>query len=295
MAALIRDYEDEFTTGCESVKRELQGLRAGFAADGTNPPPAGAITKDRGTVNRNIGNNLRRLRDVLSALEIESAQAPLELRTEVKGRLAGYKATLAALEKDAAVIKKQSADADREELLRDAKSTADKNLKAVAGEGDDETTKMKKQLARNTALMQSGSGKLRQAEALTHEMNDLADNTLEELQRQRRTIQNISHSVRATDEELSHAQRILRKMHREMLKNKAMLAAIIAILLIMIVGLLYYQFGGTSATHSEAASSVSGVDHSVPTLPPPTGDSTWMPTVPPPPTESTASANSTRL
>jgi len=159
----------------------------------------------------------------------------------------------------------------------------------MAGASDDpETARMKQQLARNTQTMKSSSKTLRDAEKLTFEMNDLADGTLEELEKQRHTIRSISDTTRQTDEELSQVQRILRKMHREMLKNKLMLSGIIALLLIMIIGILYYKFASPSATHSDDAEGVShghqnGGDHSVPTLPP--DQTLWtFPPPPPPPT-----------
>lgn len=314
--SLIRDYEEEFTSACESVKRDLNGLRAGFPAPAASPsestagpsatPPPHAITNDRPAVNRTVAASLRRMRDVLSNLEIETTQAPPDVRADLKGRITGYKATLAGLEKEAAVVKKKSADADREALLRTATTTADRNVAAAGGAagaaGDDaETLRIKQQLARNTQRMKAGSNTLRDAERLTVEMNDMADDTLEHLERQGQKIRGIGETVRATDEELSHVQRILRKMHREMLKNKLMLSAIIAVLLIMIIGILYYKFGRTSATHSDAAAGVSGGSHDVPTLPPPTpgasGGNSWIPTMPPPPPSdpyATGSADSRR-
>ena len=296
LPSLIRDYEDEFMASSESVRRDLQALRATMPApagndSGETPPstPAAPITADRPAMNRNIAAAVRRMRDVLSNREIEATQAAPEVRAEVKGRLAGYKATLAALDKDAAALKKQAADADRADLLRGTtpSSSSGAGGTSMAGASDDpETARMKQQLARNTQTMKSSSKTLRDAEKLTFEMNDLADGTLEELEKQRHTIRSISDTTRQTDEELSQVQRILRKMHREMLKNKLMLSGIIALLLIMIIGILYYKFASPSATHSDDAEGVShghqnGGDHSVPTLPP---DQTLWTFPPPPPT-----------
>jgi cytochrome c-type biogenesis protein CcmH/NrfG len=157
-------------------------------------------------------------------------------------------------------------------------ATAQKNLDSIGDSGD--TLRMKQQLARNTQRMKDSSNTLRDAERLTYEMNETADSTLIELERQRGQIQHIGETVRATDEELSQVQRILRKMHKEMLKNKLMLSGVIAMLLIMIIGILYYKFGGTSATHSSEASGVSGGDNSVPVAAP---DPQWIPTMPPTP------------
>jgi len=295
LPSLIRDYEDEFMASSEAVRRDVQALRATLPASAggadasasgeaapTPPPPA--VTADRPAMNRSIAATLRRMRDVLSNLEIETTQAPADVRAEVKGRVAGYKATLAALEKEATTLKKQAADADRADLLRGTDKSAGAGSTSLAGASDDpETARMKQQLARNTQTMKHSSKTLRDAERLTYEMNDLADNTLGELEKQRQTIRGISDTVRQTDEELSHVQRILRKMHREMLKNKLMLSGIIALLLIMIIGILYYKFASPSATHSNDAAGVShggngGGDHAVPTLPP--DHTLW---VPPPP------------
>jgi vesicle transport through interaction with t-SNAREs protein 1 len=295
MSNLIKDYEDEFTAEAETVRREMQSLRAGFPASVTGaadtPSPSAAAAKpvsvDRPAANRTLATRLKRMKDVLANLAVEIAQAPADVRTEAQGRLAGYKASMGALEKEAATVKKLSADSDRDDLLRNATTTAAKNMSALSGDADGDTTRMKQQLARNTQKMKDSSKTLQDAERLTTDMNAIADDTLMALEDQRHKIRRIGETVRDTDEELSQVQRILRKMHKEMLKNKLMLSGVIVMLLIMIIGLLYYKFGGTSATHEGAAEGVSGGGGggSVPTEPPGTSD--WMPTLdpvtPPPP------------
>jgi hypothetical protein len=121
MSNLIKDYEDEFTAEAETVRREMQSLRAGFPASVTGaadtPSPSAAAAKpepvDRPAANRAIAARLRAMKDVLANLAVEIAQAPADVRTEAQGRLAGYKASMGALEKEAATVKKLCADADR--------------------------------------------------------------------------------------------------------------------------------------------------------------------------------------
>lgn len=267
----VKDFEEDLAGIAETVRRDIAALRATFP-DPTKPaaPDAKPIT-NRGDRVASIFEQIRRFRLTLSQLEIEAAEVPAGAQTELRARIKGYKSTLAALEKERDTVKKQSADADHDDLTRNTLSSNQKAVNAagaIGAPGDDpETLRRKRELASNTVKMKEGNEILAQAERTLVVIHDTADDTLTNLDDQGKKIRGIASTTQEMDQELTIVARTLRKMQKELLKNKLMLAAVIVILVIAIVGLLYYKFGGAGGT------SVTSVT--------PTGDDTLPPTAPP--------------
>jgi hypothetical protein len=193
---MIHDFEDEFKMEAEAVRRELQSLRAGLPASMKGVPKSEPV--DRPAANRAIAARLRAMKDVLANLAVEIAQAPADVRTEAQGRLAGYKASMGALEKEAATVKKLCADADNTREDGSANSQTRHIVEA------------------SRATMEASSARLREAERTMQETNAMADATLEQLQLQRETIRHTREVTHVAYEELSTVQLLLRNMRRKL-------------------------------------------------------------------------------
>ena len=114
--------------------------------------------------------------------------------------------------------------------------------------GKKQLKQQKEQLQRvaesNTEILR---GSLREL----HHIHEDANAITSALSRDKDKLYKIKGTARGTDQELGEIGRILRGMHKEMMKNKLTMTAIIAFLVLMIVSLLYYKFGGPGSRSNE--------------------------------------------
>jgi vesicle transport through interaction with t-SNAREs protein 1 len=264
MTTLFKDFEDDYLALTATANKDMAAIRATLTA----PPDAAADdavataaarAEDRDKAVTSATGVLSRLKDVITNMEFETNDIVPAERAQAKQRVGDYRKTVATLERELTKLRSTSVKASEKEQLLARRGAA---VTARGGGADGERQmQAEERMQQTTATLKGQNDTLRQAERLTVEMNDIADDTLGNLAKQRETINRFSDTTRAADEELSHVQQILRKMQREMLKNKLMLAAIIAFLLIIIVGMLYYKFGRTAQTHETETSTSTTSNH----------------------------------
>lgn len=250
--SLFQTYEEEFKDASKELTDDVAALRATLttSAPGYRAPPATGPTS-RASRSKKIQQLLTKIqKELLHGMDVELNDVPTQQREAARERLATYKKTIFAQEKDFAKLKQDAATADRTDLIGNGANVDTVGLAAnQALEGlDDETKKQRMQMARNSAQLGQGTNTLRKAEHLLDQTEDLSNQVVHNLAQQTEQIQNIHNKTRLVDDELSQVRRILTEMHKEMVKNKAVLLIIICVLLLLIFLVLYIKFGGSSST-----------------------------------------------
>jgi chromosome segregation ATPase len=235
MSALLQSYEEEHSETSAAIKRDMDQLRNSLQASNT------LSSTDRAALLKGVQTKLTKLKELNTNIEYEAAQ-----RADAKQKVADYKRAVFTLEKDLTRMKTDVAQKDREDLLVGANSSSS-NDGLMTAESDVE--KARQQMARNTEKLKKGSDVLRNAEQLVNETDALADDTIDNLAKQRDQIKDIKRKAMDTDDELNHARRTLTRMQKVMIQNKAILIVIIIVLVSMIIGLAYVKAGGSSSNN----------------------------------------------
>jgi hypothetical protein len=246
MSTSFRDMEGEAKANFDIIERDMTALKATLPSS-----PSGAIV-NRSEINRRIAKTLNAVKDAMSIMTLEVNELPAEERAAAKIRLQDHKSRLQSLAVAATDLQRKSDAADRTDLL--ARTAAAKASGGAISEGDSAVATA----VATTDLHRKGVGTLKEAERLTHRMNETGDAILQELGRQDDTINSVVNIVHDTDKDLSSAQLTLRQMEKLMQKNKFMLVGVIFILTMIIVGILYYMFGGTDTGGTTTAAPGTG-------------------------------------
>lgn len=256
MTSLYSTYEDEMKDGIKEMQTDLADLKLTLQRDTpTYRPPPATGPGSRLQRMKVLSERVVQLRDTVLNMEREcgSAEFPMQLREAARGKLQEYKKQFLQYERDLVKLKAETASADRADLIGNGAANSANGGAAPPPhiEGlDPETRKQHMQMAQNTATLGRGSKALREAEKLTAETEEMSNIALTTLSAQTNTISNIAGKTRDTDDELSQAKKILSEMHKEMIKNKAILLIIIGILSLLIIVVLYVKFGGSSSSES---------------------------------------------
>jgi vesicle transport through interaction with t-SNAREs 1 len=286
MTSLYATYEDELKDSLKEMQEDIQTIRQTLLRDlPTYRAPPGTGLGSRIQRMKTITERQDQIRETIQCMdrELGSVDFPIALREASRNGLQEYKKRALNFDKDILKLKNETATADRADLLGSGGAGAGTANAAAGLDGlDEETKKQRIQMAQNTATLSKGSNALREAERYTNITEEMSNQALTNLSAQTVTIGRIAGKTHEADDELSQAKKILSDMHKEMIKNKAILLIIIGVLLLLIFLVIYIKFSGSSSTSSSTTTIivVSGTPSPY-TLPPP-----------PPPTNMTSSSGS---
>ncbi|CUF35346.1 vesicle transport v-SNARE 11, putative [Bodo saltans] len=291
MTSLYATYEDELKDWLKEMQEDIQSIRQTLLRDlPTYRAPPGTGPGSRIQKMKIITERQDQIRETILSMdrELGSVDFPVSLREASRNGLQEYKKRALNFDKDILKLKSETATADRADLLGSGGSASGGGA-AVAGlEGlDEETKKQRIQMAQNTQTLSKGSNALREAERYVTVTEDMSNEALKNLGEQTAVIGRIAGKTNEADDELSQAKKILSDMHKEMIKNKAILVIIIGVLLLLIFLVIYIKFSGSSSTSDSTTTViiVTGTPSPV-TLPPP------PPTTPAPTSNSLSSGSS---
>lgn len=258
MSSLFQTYDDELRDLVKDIVEEASALRQTLQRDLPTyraPPASGPSSRLQRA--KQLTEYLTKARELLLWMEREctSSEFPFQQRDASREKVAEYRKQLLTHERDIKKLKDDSGAADRADLIGNGSTKTDAQVAGLEGL-DEETRKQRLQMAKNTESLKQGSGFLRQAERLTNETEEMSTMAINNLRTQTRTIEGIVTKAHDADDEVSHSRKILSDMHREMVKNKAILLIIILVLLLLIFLILYVKFGGSSASTQSSTTTV---------------------------------------
>lgn len=239
MTTLLQAYEEEYRETVKTVADELAALRATLNRDavGYKAPPSTGAGSRLARIS-SMGAALARVRELTGSMEYECNDLPATSRQTVKDRISEYRANVRRLEESISKARAEASVADRQDLMGVGRSGGRPRPDGASlgpGELDDETREHRMQMMDNTSKFREASSKLKQAERILNDTETIGNEALGTLRRQTEQMNQINEVTIAVDAEVSQSRRILGNMQRTMVKHKATLVSVIAVLLFLIV------------------------------------------------------------
>jgi hypothetical protein len=254
----FRDYEADYMSQLDSIKKDIQTLNNSLSQANR----AKGKVFNRFDIVKRLLEQHSHMKGSLAHMELESNEGTPEQRAQYKQRLTEFKKESFALEREVNRLKQEATAADRADLIN--RVTPDPNAAkggasgaANAGANPGSTDAQLAELTKNTQTMNKDTDTLKKALQYVVRMNEHGEATLIELRRQDETTDRMMITGHETDAELGATQRLLRDMKAIAMKNNLILAGTVIVLVMMIVGLLYWKFGRPLAAQWENSSSSS--------------------------------------
>jgi hypothetical protein len=238
--ALLQAYEEEYAELNTAVQKDLQTLRQSI-----NDTTGVGSTEQRNKLLLSIQGNLSKMREVYGSMDVEANNLAPAKKDEAKQKIAEYKRAVFGYEKDCVKAKQDITKKEKDELLAATKKREDSVEMNDTSAKD--VAEANARMTKNTENMKKGNEILKDAERLVNQTDAIADDVIDELGKQREKIIKIQQTTHEADEEANQARRILTRMNKVMIQNKAILIVIICVLLFMIFLIVYLKFSGSSS------------------------------------------------
>jgi len=223
MADLIKSYEQQFGNLTAEATAKISEL--------TRVAREGAPGDEVDGVKRQVQDALSEAREVLEQYELEVREQPQTERQKLTWRLKSYKTEYQRLEKELrSTSDKLQELQSRKELLGatiDVSLTNDANL-------EEQNLLVSERIER-------GTNRLREAQRVAIESEEIGVDILTNLARDRETINRSRARVRDTEMNLNTSSRLLSSMMRRAVQNRIILFGIMAALFLFIIAMIYMK------------------------------------------------------
>ncbi|KAI0318286.1 vesicle transport v-SNARE protein N-terminus-domain-containing protein [Amylostereum chailletii] len=218
--ALFDSYEQDFQQILQSIREKLDG----DSNDARGEQKKAAL--------RRVEMELDEADEMVSQMEIEIQGIPQSLRTQYQARIKSAKNELSRYKK---LSKDLHAQASRGDLL------ARGGGGGAPGSTSDEPygTSDRTRLLAGTSLLEDGSRRLQESQRIALETEEQGADILRSLRGQREQIENARDTLRTADTSIDRASGTLKKMIRQMYKQRVITAAIVVVLLLLIAIILW--------------------------------------------------------
>lgn len=217
MAGVFESYEQQFSTITGDITSRIAKI----------PNLTGTEKKTAIGV---VDGILDEAGELLEQMDLELRDVPATSRPQLKQRLDKYRAELKRLRKEF----KQSQVALGGASMR----------KELFGGSDDMSTSEdhRSKLLSNTDRIQRTSDRLDEGYRIAQETEEIGLGIMDNLQRDRETIQRMRGRLRDTDADLSRGSRIVRRIHRRIIQHKIFFVVgalvVLAIIIIVVVAIV---------------------------------------------------------
>ncbi|KAG5650479.1 hypothetical protein H0H81_012115 [Sphagnurus paluster] len=212
--ALFTSYEQDFRHILAGIKEKLEATGHG---------------EQRKAVLRKVEIELDEADDIVSALEVEIQGIPQSIKSQYASRLKQAKADLTQFKKLAKDVHAQQSRAD---LLRKGGGTSDDPY----GERSD-----RERLLAGSQILEDGSRRLRDTQRIALEAEDQGADILRTLRGQRETIEGARDTLQRADTNIDRASGTINKMIRQMYKQRVILSAMTAFIILLVITILYFK------------------------------------------------------
>jgi len=214
--ALFDSYEQDFQQFIETIREKLEGEGSG---DGS---------EQRKAVLRRVEMELDEADEMVSQMEIEIQGIPQSVRAQYHTRLRTAKADLSRYKK---LLKDQNSHVARSDLLSSPRPFgAAVSDDPYAPSSDSDRTR----LLAGTAMLEDGTKRLQESRQIALETETQGADILLNLRTQREQIENARSTLHTADSNIDRASGTLKKMIRQMYKQRVVTAAIIVVLILLI-------------------------------------------------------------
>ncbi|KAG5640703.1 hypothetical protein DXG03_007480 [Asterophora parasitica] len=220
--ALFDSYEQDFHQFILTIGKKLDGDQSHERGE------------ERKATLRRVDMELDEADEMVSQMEIETQGIPQSIRGTYHTRLRTAKAELARYK---ALLKEQRAAGARAELLVGSSATAGGYAPSddPYGNGGDRA-----RLLVGTARLEDGTRRLEESRRLALETEDQGADILMNLRTQREQIEHARSTLQTADSSIDRATGTLKKMIRQMYKQRVVTAGIIFVL-VLLIGLIVWS------------------------------------------------------
>ncbi|KAH9475692.1 Vesicle transport v-SNARE protein vti1 [Psilocybe cubensis] len=223
--AMFDAYELDFRHIISSISAKLEGPAANGAQVG----------EQRKAALRKVEVELDEADDIISQLEIEIQGIPQSLKPPFQARLKAAKADLTRYKR---LSKEQHAHAARGELL--SRSSPGPGRYTDAATSDDPYGE-RARLLQGTETLDEGSRRIKSSTGVALETEAYGADILRSLRGQREQIENSRNLLGTADTNIERASGTLKKMIRQMYKQRVLLSVIGVFFIILVLVILYFK------------------------------------------------------
>ncbi|KAI9686817.1 MAG: hypothetical protein M1820_010552 [Bogoriella megaspora] len=171
---------------------------------------------------------LEEANEMLDSLRLEKQNIPQSLKPKTNARFRNHESDVDALKRRLASLSSDKA------ALFGSRYTDDDSV--------DPQQEQRQQLLSGTDRLERSSGRLRDAQRMGLETEQIGANTLADLNRQREQIQNTREHLLESEGYTDRSIKTLRGMARRMATNRVITIAIITVLVILIIAIVVSKF-----------------------------------------------------
>ncbi|KAF5388347.1 hypothetical protein D9615_000323 [Tricholomella constricta] len=220
--ALFDSYEQDFQQFIQTIGKKLE-------ADDSNNERG----DERKATLRRVDMELDEADEMVSQMEIEIQGIPQSIRAEYHTRLRTAKADLLRYKK---LLKVQRAQVARSDLLGSSAQPFTSSDDPYGTNSD------RARLLAGTSRLEDGTKRLQESQRIALETEDQGADILMNLRTQREQIEHARTTLQTADSSVDRATNTLKKMIRQMYKQRVVTAAIIIILVLLIGLILWSKF-----------------------------------------------------
>ena len=236
----LDEYEDEYRGHVQAAEEKLALAESGPASEDGGAAVAAA---ERAT---------EAAKDVYQLMELEGRQLSGAAKTRLQTKLRSARDELAALR---ARLKKCRAMRTPDRIREECYSRSEWSQ---GGSGERE------RMLANNERIGKGNDRLKDAHAVTLDMENTANSILGDLSRQRETIMHARGTLSFASERLDASRRVLGQMARRAAMNKLTLYVVIALLIGMLLLLMWPSASGggsvASGSNADGSATTAGTD-----------------------------------
>nr|CDS30404.1 vesicle transport through interaction with [Hymenolepis microstoma] len=183
-------------------------------------------------------------RELLEQMDLEIQDMPAEVKPKYTTRLQCYGQELARLAQEFKRPRYSANAAPTSGPLSEHNTLREELLSGTGGDSSD----MRVSLLSNTERVERTGRRLNDGLRVAYETEEIGGRILGDLDQQRETIMRSRDRLRHANEDLSRSSRIISKMYRRVIQNRAVLAAIGILMILVFFGIIYMIFFRSSGT-----------------------------------------------
>ncbi|KAM7541861.1 hypothetical protein Aperf_G00000013466 [Anoplocephala perfoliata] len=191
-------------------------------------------------------------RELLEQMDLEIQDMPVDVKPKYTTRLQCYGQELARLAQEFKRPRYSANAAPSSGPLSESNALREELLGGAAADSGD----MRASLLTNTERVERTGRRLHEGLRVAFETEEIGGQILDDLDQQRETIMRSRDRLRHANEDLSRTSRVISKMYRRVIQNRAVLAAIGFLMFLVFLGLIYIVFFRSSGTQPNQVPSI---------------------------------------
>ncbi|CAH9096704.1 unnamed protein product [Cuscuta epithymum] len=165
---------------------------------------------------------------LIRKMDLEARSLQPSLKAALLAKLREYKSDLNKLKREVKKLTSSSFDQTAHEVL----------LESDVADG---SSNQRERLAMSTERLNQSSGRIMESRRLALETEELGVSILEDLHQQRETLLHSHNQLHGVDEAIDKSKKLLTSMSRRISRNKMIVGAVIAALVVAIIIILYFK------------------------------------------------------